>query len=598
MEIAEEGEEEEEEPREAKRHSTIEEGDQHTEITATQSRPRSPITGPPVTLDSTLAISPEASPFASTAETPSFAGIPRPASPATSVDTETGRRLSSQSSRQDYYSQSSYAYGRPRVKLGPRPSAEAAGKQGSSIRPVASMPSSLKLSFKGGKKGHVKTSDDSSSLTSVEPADTRSLASTAPIPEDSVLQQPLRLSYTNGRRPSTSSGLSVKSLPATSAPGKQNAMTPEKLRLMKAMQLREKRRLASEQANSVPSVETTANKEESKEAAGGTEPAMTPPVGNEIEKNADHSLTQAQADSGIEATSTNTTDHGSVHTQTDSRPPSLTCASSEVGDSTKASSLSESTDETVHARDEKDERGNGAGEADLQRHEDGPANSNPPSGSTDNAENKESQSRATEGREEATLTEQSGAREARGALGDQGQETKPVQGDLHTERSFISASKSAAEPQEDGQAGVAMESDPHHVTSVPGRIDEVGPAPVDPAERTQDGSAASPPKWNLPISKYSPHDSSTSPAPSLTPAIVTSSADELDGGDQLADAADTMDAESASLSDQRRAKRPEPIITDLDALQKLQPPQEQQQPPQEQQQQQQQDEKVNDEPPL
>lgn len=535
-------EEEEEEQREAKRHSTVEEGDQRTEITTTQSRPQSPITGPPITLDSDLAISPEASQFASTAEIPSFVGIPRPASPARSFDTETGRRLSSQSSRLDYHSSSSYAHGKSRVKLGPRPSNDSAGKQGSSVRPVASMPSSLKLSFKGGKKGQAKTPDDTSSIVSVETSDNTFLAAPVPIPEDSVCLQSLG-SFNNGRRPSSSSAHSVKSLPSAS---KQNTVTPEKLRLMKAMQLREKRRMASAQTTPVPSVEITADKEESKMAAEETEPqdAMLPVAGNKVEESVDQ-LSVQNTDHGIDAASSVPTDYGSVHTQTDS-------AFSEVGDSTKASSLSESTEETIHAHDQKDEQS--AGAADTQQNVDAPTDGVAPAG-TNNAENKESL--ANEG--DATQTEKSGSPDAQG---DQGQGAGTVQGDLHAERSFIPTTKFATEPQ-DGQAGVSMEPDPQDVTLVPGRIDEVDPASVETAERTQDGSAASPPKWNLPISKYSTHDSSKSLAPSHIPTIVTSSTESLDGENDLANAADIMDAESAS-SDQRQAKRPEPIKTDLD----------------------------------
>ncbi|ROW12085.1 hypothetical protein VMCG_00531 [Cytospora schulzeri] len=558
MEIA---EEEEEEQREAKRQSTVEEGDQQTEITATQSRPQSPITGPPVTLDSDLAISPEASQFAGTAETPSFVGIPRPASPARSFDTETGRRLSSQSSRQDYYSTSSYTHGKPRVKLGPRPSHDPVGKQGSSVRPVASLPSSLKLSFKGGKKGHAKTPDDTSSIASVETSDNTFLAAPVPIPEDSVRLQPTG-SYNNGRRPSSSSVHSVKSLPSTSASTKQNTITPEKLRLMKAMQLREKRKMASAQPPPVPSVEITADKEESKGAAEETEVqgVMPPLADKEVEDSVDQ-LSVHKAESGIDATSSVPTDNGSVHTQTDS-------ASSEVGDSTKASSLSESTEETIHAQDQKEGLEKSAGAADTQQDVDAPTDDVPPAG-TDNAENKES--RANEVRD-ATQTEES---ESQDAQGGQEQGAGSVQGDLHAERSFIPTSKFAAEPQ-DGQAGVGMEPDPQDVTLVPGRIDEVDPASVETAERTQDGSAASPPKWNLPISKYSTHDSSKSLAPSHIPTIVTSSTDSLDGGNDLANAEDIMDAESAS-SDQRRSKRPEPIKTDLD-LPEEQPTQQDEKP--------------------
>lgn len=576
MEIA---EEEEGEQRTAKRQSTVEEEeDHHSDIDPTESRPRSPITGPPVTLDPQLASSPEASQFAGSTEPPSFTGAPRPASPAKSFETDTGRRLSSQSSRQDYYSSSSY-YNKPRVKLGPRPSIDPVGKQGSSgsVRPVASMPASLKLSFKGGKR--TKTQDDSSSVISEDPGDNAFLTPTVPIPEDNSLLQALR-PRTSGGRPSTSSGVSVKSLPSISAPTR-STMTPEKLRLMKAMQLREKKKMANAQPPPVPSVQVTADPEEQPETA-----VEAPKAGNETQtpaendQAADH-LSLTRVESEADNASTIPTDHASVRTQTDSRPPSPICASSEVGDSTKASSVSDSTEETIQGQGDKNEQEHGhdagsAKEADTLKQDDARPDQAPAAG-TDDAGIESGP--GVEGQEvsQAPLTQtglQPDTEEAQREV----VEEKPtlVQKDQPAEHSFIPTSKFAKAMN--GQAVVEhMGPDPHEVTSVPGRIDEVGPTPVDPAaERTQDGSAASPPKWNLPISKYSTHDSSKNLAPSPIPAIVTSSTDTPDGDNQdLANAADTMDAESASS--EKRSKRPEPINTALDLPEK-QPVQDDEQP--------------------
>lgn len=564
MEIA---EEEEGEQRTAKRQSTVEEEEDHqSDIDPTESRPRSPITGPPVTLDPQLASSPEASQFAGSTDPPSFIGAPRPASPAKSFETDTGRRLSSQSSRQDYYSSSSY-YNKPRVKLGPRPSIDPAGKQGSSgsVRPVASMPASLKLSFKGGKR--TKTQDDSSSIISEEPGESAFLTPAIPIPEDSSLLQALR-PRTSGGRPSTSSGVSVKSLPATSAPTR-NAMTPEKLRLMKAMQLREKKK-ASAQPPPVPSVQVTADPEEAEMAVEAPGTRDEPKISAETDQAADHlSLTKIESEG--DNASTIPTDHASVRTQTDSRPPSPICASSEVGDSTKASSVSDSTEETIQGQGDKNEQEHGpdtgsAQEPDTLKQDDARPGEAPAAGPDDAGIES---GPGVEGQEasQAPLTQTEQQPDTEDVQREVEEKATLVQKDQPAEHSFIPTSK-FAKPM-NGQAVVEpMGPDPHEVTSVPGRIDEVGPAPVDPAaERTQDGSAASPPKWNLPISKYSTqstHESSKTLAPSPIPAIVTSSTDTPPDGDHqdLANAADTMEAESASS--EKRSKRPEPINTALD----------------------------------
>ncbi|KAG6364359.1 hypothetical protein INS49_005960 [Diaporthe citri] len=526
MEIA---EEEEGEQRTAKRQSTVEEEEDHqSDIDPTESRPRSPITGPPVTLDPQLAF----------------------ARSITSFETDTGRRLSSQSSRQDYYSSSSY-YNKPRVKLGPRPSIDPAGKQGSSgsVRPVASMPASLKLSFKGAKR--TKTQDDSSSVISEEPGDNAFLTPTTPLPGDSSLLQALR-PRTSGGRPSTSSGVSVKSLPSISAPSK-NTMTPEKLRLMKAMQLREKKKMASAQPPPVPSVQVTADPEEAETAVEKPETRDETQTSAENDQAVDHlSLTKIESEG--DNSSTIPTDHASVRTQTDSRPPSPICASSEVGDSTKASSVSDSTEETIQGQGDKNE----------QEHENN-------TGSAQEADTLK-QDDARPGEAPAAGPDDAGIESGPGVEGQEVSQAPLTQTEQQPD------TEDAQREAMNGQAVVEpMGPDPHEVTSVPGRIDEVGPAPVDPAaERTQDGSAASPPKWNLPISKYSTHDSSKNLAPSPIPAIVTSSTDTPDGDHQdLANAADTMEAESASS--EKRSKRPEPINTDLDLPDK-QPVQEDGQP--------------------
>ncbi len=95
-----------------------------------------------MTLNSQLADSS----FAATSEVPSFVGV-RPPSPAKSLG-----------ARPDLYSYSSYAYTRPKVKLGPRPSLDIGGRPRTSsgtnnYRPVSSIPAGFKLFSKGSRKG-------------------------------------------------------------------------------------------------------------------------------------------------------------------------------------------------------------------------------------------------------------------------------------------------------------------------------------------------------------------------------------------------------------------------------------------------------------
>lgn len=567
MEIA---EEEEDDHRGAKRQSVLEEEEEEAkpgEVDQDQPRPRSPITGPPVTLDSNLASSPKESQFAGTAEPPSFIGAPRPASPAKSFDD--ARRMSSQSSRQDYYSHSSYLYSKPRVKLGPRPSVDPTGRPrssaGNTVRPVASMPAGLKLSLKGAKKGK---HDDSSSMVSEEHSDDTFLAPSLSIPEDT--SRP----HTSGGRPTTSSGVSVKSLPAVSTPAK-HILTPEKLRLMKAMQLREKKKRASEmQATPVPSVQVTTSppdqvdEEEPQTQAAGTESqeTMLHPADNESESASDQ---VSKADSGIDVASSAPTDHGSVRTQTDSRPTSPIGASSEVDDSTQASSVSESTDETVQPPQEDKE-------TTIEPESRGPDDE--PSVPSAGAEVEDRLSAQGQNAPEVSLTQPGSVPEPNLAEAD---ETRDDQDAEHNEKltpaekvttqgsSFIPTSKFAAKVAS-GQAATdpmaSRDVDPPNVTSVPERIDEVDPVPVGPSERTEDGPAASPTKWNLPISKYSTHDSSKCLSPSPIPENAVSSTTSPNGQDNLADAATKMDDEIAS-GEKRRSetkRRPEPILTGSD----------------------------------
>ncbi|KAK4218032.1 hypothetical protein QBC37DRAFT_16185 [Rhypophila decipiens] len=330
MEITEEQEEEEE--RERKRQSIVKEegyGDMPTD--------------PPVKLDADLASAPGASNFSNSTEPPDFTGAPRAPSPTKSFD-DGHRRMSSQSARHDLYSSQGL-----RVRLGPRPSAELGGRPRTSAgsatyRPVSSIPAGFKVS-----KGHKK--DRSQDDISAE----------SPILEEMSHTGEEEQADEETARPRTSSGASQMATPPspfkldftvpppTANQQKPNTVSKEKARLLKAMKLREKKMMAS-QAASLGAVE---NPSES------NSPAMPPsdlevpvPENNSEAQEAmadtnghlENSLALSNADSGIDVDG----DQLSADIPLDSHPTSP-MAVSDIGDSTQASSISESTDETVLA---------------------------------------------------------------------------------------------------------------------------------------------------------------------------------------------------------------------------------------------------------
>ncbi|KAJ9418573.1 hypothetical protein QL093DRAFT_2566326 [Fusarium oxysporum] len=275
MEIAEE-EEEEQQQRATKRQSTAKTS--HDTVLPTET----------VTLNSELAASPEHSKFtdASTSEVPNFVGADdRPVSPSQS---EAQPRMSSQSGRPDLYSYSSYNYGKPKVKLGPRPSLDTNGRPrtAGAYRPVSQMPSGFKLFGKGSKKEKNRDGPATAEDTSVEDKDT-------------VTEQ---------------DGLQI---------------------------LREKKKanMAAEVAGA-PDGDSSTDRVEDHETQHETE-SDHPSISN-----ADSGIGLDASSASMN------NDQTSDLAQTDSHPDSPVIASSEPEISTKASSLSESTDETLHPKNE------------------------------------------------------------------------------------------------------------------------------------------------------------------------------------------------------------------------------------------------------
>ncbi|KAL1844394.1 hypothetical protein VTJ49DRAFT_73 [Mycothermus thermophilus] len=347
MEIA---EEEEEEERERKRQS----------VTQNDVRPGSsnlPVLEAPVKLDAELAKLPDASRFTNDSEPPTFTGAPRPASPTRSFD-DSPRRMSSQSSRTDLYSTTSYSqYLKPRVKLAPRPSADAGRPRssgGSSANRVATVPAGLKSMSKGSRKGRSQSQgqDDEPVAPSIkeQPEDTEGAeVESGNVGTDSAAP-------TNASpqvEPASEEPSLQASAPAPAQPPtKQNTMTPEKARLLKAMKLREKKKMALQPTLDVPDTDlpsapsTPGLPEEKQESAPDTvEPAKA--SSQSAETTQDDSVT-TQTDSGIDVSA----DQASVATTADSSQPASPLASSEIGDLTQASSVSDSTEETVRAKEE------------------------------------------------------------------------------------------------------------------------------------------------------------------------------------------------------------------------------------------------------
>jgi len=353
MEIA---EEEEEEQRASKRQSIVREEDQLAAPGASSAPPPHS----PFTLSSNLGGSLALSGSASTANPPTFAGV-RPPSPAFSLD---AARHAPSPRPADLHSQSVYTSGKPKVKLGPRPSLDISGRPRTSAgpstyRPISTIPAGFKLFSKGTKKGKepdaAMVSKPDGLQISEEPASFSFLTAPAPISEHSPANGAITRPHTSGGRPMTSSGVSVKSAhPSIASVAKISSLTPEKARLKKAMQLREKRKkttLSPAEADMLPrdNVELRPSL-----VAPSVLASTTTVIGTSVSTslqpdNAESRSSISNADSGIDVDISMTADHASVHSETDSHPTSPLALSSEVGDSTKASSLSESTDETIHA---------------------------------------------------------------------------------------------------------------------------------------------------------------------------------------------------------------------------------------------------------
>lgn len=274
----------------------------------------------PVTLNAELAASPEQSKFAapSTSEVPTFVGAAE-----SRPDTGDSYSAADAAAAQDF-GYTGYAFSKPKVKLAPRPSVEAATRPqtAGNFRPVSAIPAGYKLFGKGRR---TKSKDSNTTISPQE-----EVAEFVPSPTDET-ERPVSSSSTVGPE------------------GAIKKISPEKARLMKAMKLREKKKAAAAAAVAA-------------QGEAETEDAETDAVVDaEVETETETAATAA-ADEMESPTATTDSIHvadamsSSTHTE-------VSEVASEPDQSTNASSVSESTDETARAKDELAEEQDGNVEA-------------------------------------------------------------------------------------------------------------------------------------------------------------------------------------------------------------------------------------------
>jgi hypothetical protein len=563
MELA---EEEEEEERERKRQSLIQ----------NDGRPGSsqhPSLDAPVKLDAELAKLPEATRFANDSEPPNFTGVPRPSSPTKSFD-DSPRRMSSQSSRTDLYPTTSYPYYlKPRVKLAPRPSADAGrpnSSGGSSGNRVATVPAGIKSMSKGSRKTRSQSQgqDDESVAPSIKEQPEENAAAEsggADSGENAIASNgPAQVESTNEDQipPPTAPAVQVSAAAPAQAPTKQNTMTPEKARLLKAMKLREKKKMMSQQSTTLDVPATIADIPSGPSSPGLPDEKLDPE--SEGAKSSETDLPQAsdavQDDSATVRTDTGGDvggDQASVVTTADSSQPGSPLASSEIGDSTQASSVSDSTDETVRAKEEL--------EGGLD--DSGPATSEPatvPPTESSPSEKPAEENGTTSGDRQSQITVTAASANNDNA----GEPLAPVQ----TEEEASETPKASATPQDGPASGSQPAAD---TTSAEATVTPAHTSAVETSSATpgvaQDGKAPSP-QLRIPLSKFSTQEPRppTSTAPTNPPAIVASNPTvdaprvvEPTPSVAAKDSADTVKVTDAPDAEPAKRRIPEPIRTDI-----------------------------------
>ncbi|CCU75115.1 GPI-anchored cell surface glycoprotein [Blumeria hordei DH14] len=245
-----------------------------------------------------------------------------------------------------------YSYsGRLKVKLGPRPSADAIGRlhtsAASPYRPVSTLPAGLRHYAKGSRV----EKDQSKPISNPENANP--LISNHSCPMSSAIdintttatttqQLPPRSSQ-NEERPATSSSLSIRSIPspALSTKSKAPVIDPARARLLRAQEIRKRRLEAAKEAVVEPVV------------AKLDRPEMTPPASPNILAESLSAMAvldslNKEEDTRLNLSSQHTKSDDFDDTQSDICPTFRAATSiSEETESTPASSISESTKEAA-----------------------------------------------------------------------------------------------------------------------------------------------------------------------------------------------------------------------------------------------------------
>jgi hypothetical protein len=331
MEIA----EDEEEDLRAKRQSTVPEERPSTAKTISAS-------DPPPTID-LPDLPPELTRSKTNLSSTDDDSMPPPREPRSPTRSIGEGRTSFQSARPEMYNSSYGSSGRPKVKLGPRPSLDVGGRPHTSgassyYRPVSTLPAGMKLFGRGGSKKEKERPQ------SLYPVEAPGMTLSPPAMPESTLQpsqDALVRPHTSGGRPVSSH--SIKPLISPSVPTfpKTPVITPEKARLLRAMELRKKQQKATIVPNSVsdlPIIDPVEEASSSDTREASQDAHEKPTILEDVAKVDDSGIA---FDSG----SIIKTDESDA-TRSDSCPVSPV-GPSEQAESTKASSISDSTDETV-----------------------------------------------------------------------------------------------------------------------------------------------------------------------------------------------------------------------------------------------------------
>lgn len=320
-------------------------------------------------------------------------------------------------------------------------------------------------------------------------------------------------------------------------------------------------------AGDIPSAPSTPGLPDDKQDPEPTENAAQMETPAEGEGQQGDLLEASNPDSGIDVAA----DNASVDTRTDSHPPSPT-ATSEIGDSTQASSLSESTDETVLAKDEhpdhegENESSGNAVEASPQ---DEPLTSEVSADSTDSGL-RDRQSQAT-----ITHVDELGpAEDNTSATTENAAEQKPTSSEAPLEEAVPETSPaptSSDAPAAPSAPEVSNEPPSAETVDAPATVSTTPePKPAD-AEPVQEEPAPSP-QIKIPLSKFSTQEtkSLSAAATQADPSIVahTSDVDSWRVGESAPPVPEKDSVggavEEAEVEPKTR-KLPGPIRTDLGA---------------------------------